>query len=125
MNYDPSVERLNNFAKDWAKSRELEMKSNVGKYVKSGGYKGLALGQSIKAIVRKKDGEVESVAFTLKRYGVFFQKDVGRGRPMNHSGQKPRPWFNDPINENIEEFKDFLAENYKDRSINAGRALID
>lgn len=123
MTTDPNIDELNNFCQDWANSVATKMKANAKRMAKNGGRE---LSSSIKALVSKKDGEVEKISFKLKRSGIMFQKDVGRGRPMGHSGQTEKPWFNDSLNDpdGVSKLSEYISNNYSDRMINLSRTLI-
>ena len=121
MTTDPKISELNHFAEDWGRKVANEAKANIRKMAKNGGERGAA---SIKPSTRQKDGEVEVVSMKLERHLVFFQKDVGEGRPIGRSGRKERPWLNDAVDNNIDSLKDFISENMGDRIVNAARMGI-
>lgn len=121
MNTDSKIDELNNFCEDWGRKVANEAKSNIRKMAKNGGNSGAA---SVKSSTRKKDGEVEVVSMKLQRHLVFFQKDVGEGRPISRAGRKEKPWLNDAVDNNIDSLKDFISENIGDRIVNAARMGI-
>ena len=117
---------LNNYCQDWGNKRLNGMKWNIAKMVKATSNHGLGLSSSLKfSLKRNRDGSVERLSFNMKRSGIMFQKNVGRGRPVGRAGREEQPWFNDSINDGLPEFVDFVTENCQDMVVNASRILVD
>lgn len=122
MDYFSENIALNNLCVDWAKLVTSEAKAEIGRFVKSSsGYHGLDLANSLKPYVRKRNGEPYAISFRFKRSGVFFQKDVGRGRPISSTNRTPKPWFDNPLNKNIDKLVGAISDNFHDRIINTSR----
>lgn len=125
MEYFSENIALNNLCVDWSKLVTNQAKQEIGRFVKaSSGYHGLELANSLRAYVKKRNGEPYAVSFKFKRYGVFFQKDVGRGRPISNTNRRPRPWFDNPVNDNIDKLVSGITDNFHDRIVNTSRILI-
>lgn len=74
------------------------------------------LKDSIKYKVKKKNGDIESVAFSFARHGIFLERGVGRGRPKNSPQAKKaaKPWIKPVLPDSIEKLADIIAEDYAD-----------
>jgi hypothetical protein len=81
------------------------------------------LAKSIKGKVRKFSNGDLAIGFSIKRYGVFVHKGVGRGRGIANP-HNPRPFFNSVINKELRFLVDDLAQASQQAVINASRILI-
>ena len=96
------------------------------------------LAQSIGSYTKKDHGEINKIAFTMERHGVFVHKGVGRGYnargngfvirtakgPMEHQ-RVAVEWFNPILDQLIPELADSIAKVNADASINASRMKIN
>ena len=123
MSKSYTYEDLNAEIRGWANRLKTVLKSRVPK--RTG-----RLQKSIKANLRKRQGMAQKIAFGFERYGVFVEYGTGSGykkgvklpsRTENRKNLRsklrtPRPWFDNTMNENIQELSDitggFFAEIY-------------
>jgi hypothetical protein len=94
-------EALNREAKAWAANTRKELISaqaaaGIKRY--SGDLARIRYG------LKKKYGEVEAISFRFPLHGVYVEHGVGRGNPASNPGRnrKPKGWFDDPIEREIE-----------------------
>ena len=86
--------------------------------------------KSISYNLRKYHGEVERITFKFPRHGIFVEKGVGRGYPIESvrntsamlsvmSGKKryPKPWFNPVMDDELPALADTVAKHYGDLSV--------
>jgi len=88
--------------------------------------KDLPLKASLGYSVRKKQGDLESVAFTFVRHGIFFEHGVGRGRLKGSSAAKKaaNPWLSEVLPDATDELANILEEKYSDLIQSELRLLI-
>ncbi len=93
----------------WGKQTKSELAKKVRATASkdSTGY----LAKSIGSKVASKQQSPQSVRFTFERYGVFFEKGVGKYRGILSAQVKPKPWFNPTIDNQIEELAQIAADN--------------
>lgn len=74
------------------------------------------LKDSIGYSLRRKDGDVEAIAFSFPRKGIFLERGVGRSRPANSAAANAaaRPWIEPTLPPAIEELAKILSEEYAD-----------
>lgn len=121
---------FNQEVQQWNNKTKRQIKAEIQRLSQSG--KG-RLYRSLTARMRKSDGQVFAIGYKFLRYGVFWQKGVGRGWPiervkqngriLENGGRKPQPWFNEPIEERIEELADIAARHQLE--INAKKIRIN
>ena len=109
-NNPDDYEALNEDVKNWAEDEKNQLKQNVPRDTG-------ALAKSIGARVYKEHGIVRKIGFKLKRYGVFREKGVGRGRPAGSNRTKPSPWFNPVLDKGIHELADIVQTHYADITV--------
>lgn len=77
---------------------------------------------SLESKVRNnKEGVVSRVGFTFPRHMVFVHKGVGKGTPISKQGttnRKAKEWFNDPMDKQVENLGDIVAESCGDMVVN-------
>lgn len=64
-----------------------------------------------------KEGRVRAIAYKIRRHLVFVHKGVGKETPISKAGstnRKAKPFFNEPIDENIDQLADIVAEHTGD-----------
>lgn len=84
------------------------------------------LTKSLAHRLRRKDGELESVAFSFVRHGIFLERGVGYKRPAGSSGANAtaKPWIEPILPNQIEVLATILAENYADIAAEELRILV-
>lgn len=72
--------------------------------------------QSIRSSTRSRGGEVQSVAFSFVRHGIFLERGVGRGRKPGTAQAiaASRPWLRPVLEPAVDELANLLAEKYAD-----------
>jgi len=92
---------------------------------------------SIKNTTHKVDGEVDGVGFKLPVHGIFRLYGVGNGQPRNGTATRsgkaaskriyrkrtPADWLNPPIDNNMPELADIVADYYGDKVMAEFRRL--
>ena len=73
------------------------------------------LTKSLRDRIRKKNGDIESVAFLFARHGLFLHHGVGRSRPKGSgaANNASKPWL-DILEPSVEDLANLLAEQYAD-----------
>jgi hypothetical protein len=76
--------------------------------------------------VDKHNGNIEKVAFTFPRHGIFLEHGVGKGRPVRSpkAQASKKPWLSVVLPDAIEELAEILAEEYADITAEKIRFLI-
>lgn len=76
----------------------------------------VSLRASVKAYVRRKQGEVEKVGYTFQRHGIFLARGVGRGRPVNSAKAKAaeKDWLTPELDLLLTEIAELVADGYAD-----------
>lgn len=82
--------------------------------------------RNLRSIVRKKQGDLESVAFSFPRHGIFLEHGVGKHRPIGSAAaaRAAKPWLKPVLGEATEELADLLEETYADLVAAELRILI-
>lgn len=71
---------------------------------------------SVGYALRKKDQEIEAIAFRFARHGIFLEHGVGKNRPVG-SGKAEnakKPWLSPVLTPAVEALADRIAEKYAD-----------
>lgn len=78
-----------------------------------------SLYKSVRSRLKKRDGEIESVAFIFARHGIFLERGVGKGRPVNstQANQQKKAWLSAVLPDEIENLADLLEQEYADLAI--------
>ena len=76
----------------------------------------VSLKKSLRAKIKKKSGEIERVAFSFARHGIFLEHGVGKGRPVGsaQANRYKKPWLSIVLPDAIENLADILEEEYAD-----------
>jgi len=76
--------------------------------------------------LRKKEGELENVAFSFARHGIFLEHGVGRGRKKGSASasKHKQPWLEPLLPSRIEALASILAEKYADIAAEELRIII-
>lgn len=84
------------------------------------------LHKSIRDYLKKQQGEIEKVAFSFARKGIWLEHGVGRGRPVRspQALAAARPWLGDTLERATEDLADLLEENYADIAASELRILV-
>jgi hypothetical protein len=82
--------------------------------------------KSIKGSLRRRNLEIEKVAFSFARQGIFLEYGVGRGRPVRSAKAEAakKPWLALTLPGEIDELAKILAEEYADITANELRGMI-
>jgi hypothetical protein len=77
---------------------------------------GPGLVKSIRSTLKKRDGEIEKVAFQFARHGIFLEHGVGKGRPVRSAKALAyrRPWLSKILPDAVEDLAELLSEEYAD-----------
>jgi len=84
------------------------------------------LHKSVRNYLKKRQGEIEKVAFSFARKGIWLEHGVGRGRPVRspQALAAARPWLGDTLEDATEELATLLEENYADIAASELRILV-
>lgn len=84
------------------------------------------LRDSIGFSLRRKDGDIEAVAFSFPRKGVFLERGVGRYRPAGSTaaGAAARPWLQPTLPPAIDILATILSEEFADVAAAELRILV-
>jgi hypothetical protein len=84
------------------------------------------LKKSVRSIVRKKQGDIDSVAFGFIRHGIFLEHGVGRGRPVNspQAIAAAKPWLDVVLPKATQELANIIEEKYADLIESELRLLV-
>ena len=102
--------------KGWGNKTLAEIKSDAGQMSVKHRNNSTSPDSSIKALrvkFRLQGGTIKSIAFKIRQHLVFVNKGVGRDTPISQAGttnRKAKPFIIDPIDANIEELADMVAE---------------
>jgi len=82
--------------------------------------------KSIRGSLRRRNFEVEKVAFSFARHGIFLEHGVGRGRPVKspEAEAAKKPWLSTTLPGQIDELAVVLAEEYADITANELKGII-
>lgn len=74
------------------------------------------LQESVGAVVRQFQGDLDNIAFSFRRHGIFLEHGVGRGRPVRSAkaSASAKPWLEPVLRPAVEELADLLSEEYAD-----------
>lgn len=86
----------------------------------------VALRKSVGSKISRKNLEIERVAFTFARHGIFLEHGVGKGRPVGSSqaNKYRKPWLSIVLPRSVDELANILAEEYADITAEELRFLI-
>lgn len=79
--------------------------------------------QSVKASVKKRGGDIESIRFSFARHGAFLEHGVGKGRKRGSSAaakaqlKSKAPWIQPVVDPNLKALAELLEEKYADIAI--------
>lgn len=79
---------------------------------------------SVKGTARKRQGELEYLAFSFARKGIFLEHGVGKHRPKGSPFVRPKPWLQPTLEPAIEQLADILEQEYADIAAGELRLLI-
>lgn len=90
---NPNIDRLNNAVEDFAMDTINRLRNNIRSY--DIGQTG-AMFRRLNAKLRFEYGEVDRIAYPMKRSDILREYGVGRGQKRGESGTRtPAPWFSD------------------------------
>lgn len=86
----------------------------------------IKLEKSLKSYIRKKGGDIETVAFSFARHGIFLERGVGKGRPVNspQANHAAKPWLAPTLPKAVQSLADLLADEYADIVALEARIII-
>lgn len=84
------------------------------------------LKKSVGSSIRRKDLEIERVAFSFARHGIFLEHGVGKGRPVGstQANRARKPWLSIILPGAVDNLAKILAEEYADIAVEELRFLI-
>ena len=76
--------------------------------------------------LRRKDGELDNVAFSFPRHGIFLERGVGKHRPVGSvsAARAAKPWLSTILPDATEELAEILADEYANIAAAELRILI-
>lgn len=74
------------------------------------------LTKSLGSRIRKKQGDLEAVAFSFSRHGIFLEHGVGKHRPKGSSAasRAAKPWLEPVLSSSIDDLANILENEYAD-----------
>lgn len=117
---------LNTAAQNWTRETADKVKKSLDSKVT---HYSDNLINSFKGRLLLDSGIASKISYKFLRYGVFVQKGVGRGWPIesiksntsiiNSSGKKrvPKDWFNSVLNDQLPKLADAVAANMADITV--------
>lgn len=115
--------QFNQEVKAWAKDRVSDMQREAAKLGIEHRANSPSPSSSIDGITRKTSmrfGVPNKISFKFARHLIFVHKGVGKGTPISKVGtttRKAKPWFEPPIERNIEQLGDIVANGLGDQVI--------
>lgn len=96
------------------KMAQLGLRERIILYKKTEGEERLY--KSIRTRLRKRQGDIEGLAWSFARHGIFVERGVGKNRPVGSGAAAfaAQPWLYPVLNTAIENLADLLAEEYAD-----------
>ncbi|MEL6971567.1 MAG: hypothetical protein AAFO02_15485 [Bacteroidota bacterium] len=81
---------------------------------------------SIRSRVKARDVDLEAIAFSFPRHGIFLEHGVGRGRPVGSALARryAKKWLAPTLDVGLEELADILEKEYADVVADELRLLI-
>lgn len=72
--------------------------------------------KSVRNSLRKRQGDIEGLAWSFARHGIFVERGVGKHRPVNSAAAmaNAQPWLYPTLDKALENLADLLAEEYAD-----------
>lgn len=116
-------QQLNSEVKAWANKTKNELKAkakSLGIEHRENSPSGSSSTEAIKASVAKKFRIVSRVSFKFPRHMIFVHKGLGRDTPVSKQGttnRKAKEWLDGPIEKNIDQLADIVAEHIGDEVI--------
>lgn len=82
--------------------------------------------KTINVKYKSRYGQIEAVGFTITKGGVFTEKGVGKGFPINSPktngeklGRTPKAWFSPVLDATTEELADYILTQQSEKALNA------
>jgi hypothetical protein len=87
---------------------------------------GFNLEETITYTVRKRRGDLDSIAFGFAKHGIFIEHGVGRGRPVNSPKAiaAAQPWLDVVLPDATQELSNIIQEKYSDLIESELRLLV-
>lgn len=82
--------------------------------------------KSIRGSLRRRNFEIEKVAFSFARHGIFLEHGVGRGRPVEspQAEAAKKPWLSTTLPGQVDDLAVIIAEQYADITAAELRGII-
>jgi hypothetical protein len=122
----PLIERLESMDREIDAWRKMTVQKLQRRLAGLGLKERATLIKSVKGSLRRRNLEIEKVAFSFARHGIFLEYGVGRGRPVKspQAEAAKKPWLADTLPGQIDELAKILAEEYADITANELRGII-
>ncbi len=110
------LEEMDQAILDWAKLTRTKLRYRLAQLTMEDRVR---LNKSIRHRLRKKSGEIEGVAFSFQRHGIFLEHGVGRGRKVGSEKAKRyrKPWLSTVLPAEMEALANLLVEQYADIAV--------
>ncbi len=125
-----ALNELNNISQGWSETTKLHFLERLRS---QGAFKSGKLARSLINRLKLDSGVVSKITFNFLRYGVFVDKGVGKGWPIERVGdviaalniggggnsREAKPWINVTLSRDIVELADRIAASAADMSVKA------
>lgn len=111
------LEELENKLRDFGKITRQELLFKLAAFgLKDRAEISESLYSSVRNLLRKRNGDIEGVGWSFARHGIFFERGVGKGRPVGSAAaaKAANPWLYPTLDSSINKLADLLAEEYAD-----------
>ena len=117
------IKGLNKIVRVWGRNSRNEMYNKLPSR-DSARLPGEVSLTSIKTAFKYDYGQVEAVGFKFPRHGVFVEMGVYGGFSRDEKTFPATPWFNEVIDDNLDELTEGVSGVYSEAVINASRLKI-